>query len=393
MSQESQNQILNFTATKETWLLLTDSVHVIPTVSRVQKQHQAYFKEWKQMLLKSIQEVRLPVAPIDVIVNQLGGTSRVAEISERTLRLNQHEPYQNDNSLNDITELMDNKRMYTKEDYMKGRFFYLQNRGANWEAIQTTNSQEWNSFQLGRKKILLFSERSGFETRSFSSPETVWRESRDDSDIDVIYLSSYNPQMILSRCQSFFSNGHIQGTIAILTTEPSQRVIARSAARLLEENGAHYHCIPKDIRIPWFMVRDIFSPEGNFAWSKCMTLIMEQTSPTRSPTCHIYNEQILPGVYMLDSAVVTSERPLYDHYVESSPINRLYLMNQCLHILGFSSVKDTLDIPTVLERLIGMDLVMQKMVVGFFYEVFDHILDHLHNRGNYRMMMSRIDSR
>ena len=67
-------------------------------------------------------------------------------------------------------------------------------------------------------------------------------------------------------------------------------------------------------------------------------------------------------------------------------------MNQCLRILGFTSLNDTLNIPSVLERLIGMDFVMQKMIVGYYYEILDHVLDHLHYRGNNRSVMSIIKS-
>ena len=201
-----------------------------------------------------------------------------------------------------------------------------------------------------------------------------------------------NPSRTVSQIQAFFCRRHSHGTLTFLTTEPSQRVLARSVIHHLETIGVIYHN-PKNInQSPWFMTRDITSPEGQYAWRKCMKLIMQQTSPTVVPSCSIINLIILPGVYLSTSQVFDSERHLYEHYINSSSIVRLYLMNQCLHILGFDEWTDTLDYHRVLERLIGMDYVMQKMIVGYYYEILDYVLDHVHNRGNSRLMMSSIQS-
>ena len=393
MLEESQKNIINFTATKESWLMLSDSVHVTPTVSRVFQQHEYYLKGWKQSLLQNIHDIRLPVTPIDVIINQLGGSPCIAEISERFNCLYHHEPHQQDESIDSLSDYVTPQNVYTRNDYMKNSYFYFHNRGSSSESLHTTNTSEWISFLEGKKRVLFLSEQAGFDTLISSHSEVSWLDSPDKSDIDVVYLSiPSNPHRILNRMQGFFARSHIHGTITILTTEPSQRILARSAVRLLETHGALYQ-YPGNNQHPWFMIRNISSPEGKYAWLKCMTLIIQQISPTTIPTCRIFDELILPGIYLQASLVVSSEQSLYDHYVSSSASNRLYLMNQCLRILGFTSLNDTLDIPLVLERLIGMDFVMQKMIVGFYYEILDHVLDHLHNRGNYRLVMSTIQSR
>ena len=393
LCKESQKKIIDFTATKESWLLLPDSVHVTPTVERVVQQHQCYLREWKQFLKQIIHDIHLPVTPIDVIVNQLGGYQCVAEISERFNCVYRHEPNQQDESVNSLSDFVTPQKVYTKEDYLKNSYYYYHNRGSSIESLQTTNSIEWSSFLEGKKRVLFLSEQAGFGTYLSSYGDISWVDSPDKSDIDVVYLSiPSDPCRILNRMQGFFARSDIHGTVTFLTTEPSQRVLARSAVRLLETHGALYRYASSKTQHPWFMVRDVNSPEGHYAWLKCMTLITQQTSPTPTPSCRIFDELILPGIYLQPFLVVSSEKSLYGHYLSSSAPNRLFLMNQCLRILGFTSLNDTLNIPSVLERLIGMDFVMQKMIVGYYYEILDHVLDHLHYRGSNRSVMSIIKS-
>ena len=140
LCEESQKKIIDFTATKESWLLLPDSVHVTPTVERVVQQHQCYLREWKQFLKQVIHDIHLPVTPIDVIVNQLGGYQCVAEISERFNCVYRHEPNQQDESVNSLSDFVTPQKVYTKEDYLKNSYYYYHNRGSSIESLQTTNS-------------------------------------------------------------------------------------------------------------------------------------------------------------------------------------------------------------------------------------------------------------
>lgn len=90
-------------------------------------------------LLTAIKEVRLPVGPVDVIVNQLGGEDAVAEITEREYRL------------------------VRRGAEGEGSSFEVQVRGQTDDEVLETNRKEWEAFVGGKKKVALLSAAASFQ--------------------------------------------------------------------------------------------------------------------------------------------------------------------------------------------------------------------------------------
>ena len=100
-------------------------------------------------LLGAIKEVRLPVGPIDVIVNQLGGEDAVAEISEREYRL------------------------VRRGAEREGASFEEQSRGESDDEVLETNRKEWEAFVGGKKRVALLSAAASFQAELPPSSDSL----------------------------------------------------------------------------------------------------------------------------------------------------------------------------------------------------------------------------
>ena len=147
---------------KENLFLPEDFSHENPKATTVVYHHQVTLNKWKKSLIQMIDQLQLPVSPIDVIVNKLGGYRVVAEVSERPCRSCIHTANSHDNSVDKLTTVVSpTGETIHPSFYNSKEYHWIETRGTTAKMLWKLNEIEMSNFCSGQKLVLLLSQQAG----------------------------------------------------------------------------------------------------------------------------------------------------------------------------------------------------------------------------------------
>lgn len=133
-----------------------------PRATVVVHHHQVILYKWRKSLSQMIDQLQLPVSPIDVIVSKLGGSRAVAEVSERPCRSFIHTANSCDNSVETLMTIVSPTGELIQPSYFADKeYHWIETRGVNAKALWKLNEIEMSNFCSGQKPVLLLSLQAG----------------------------------------------------------------------------------------------------------------------------------------------------------------------------------------------------------------------------------------
>lgn len=167
MKEETKAVIASGKIPGKNWLGLSEVTHL--TVSRVKHQHEESLHAWKEDLLHTLQSVKMPVSPLDVLLNE-DRRMPTAEVSERRIRIKKHHAEIGNKT---TQEHGDSPSSSERSGYHNKDYYYIEKRGDTPEDLDRVNQMEWDTFKTGKKRVLLLSETSRFLLPQLEVPEDV----------------------------------------------------------------------------------------------------------------------------------------------------------------------------------------------------------------------------
>lgn len=167
MKRESKEVITSGKIPERNWLGLSDLRQL--TVSNIQNQHEKCLHIWKDELLRTMRSIKLPVSPLDVLLNE-DRRAPAAEVSERRIRVMRHYAGNTSHSAQESDAHQSSSEHATNDDQ---DYFYVEKRGETVKDMDQVNQREWKAFQRGEKRILVLSQTSNFLLPTLDIPEDV----------------------------------------------------------------------------------------------------------------------------------------------------------------------------------------------------------------------------
>lgn len=278
-------------------------------LKEISSHHRLLLLSIHKKLLSAIKEVRLPVGPIDVIVNQLGGEDAVAEITEREYRL------------------------VRRGAEGEGSSFEVQTRGQTDDEVLETNRKEWEAFVGGKKKVALLSAASSFQS-----------ELPPSSDALLVLYSDVHTSLPDT---SLFSSTNSSITLCVLHDAVLDSLLFDALACSLQQQGA--------VAQSSLLARTL----GKEATLRSMMRIWRELLKSRT----------LP-IACRDS--VPSEDSFSDAYLHKDASARLELVVSELRRFGLDGEEDV-TLETLACRLAGCCAGLQHAVKGILTDLVAYV--------------------
>lgn len=313
----------------------------------VQNYHLSVIDSCIDRVKSKVDEIKVPVGPYDVIVNQLGGVNTVAEVSERGLRLVVHTPGIVDESTIQLRHRME-KGDEVMTDYLDSEYFFIENRGTTWRQLYQSNRKEWESFCCGDKSICMISSAVSFPFIVSMMPsknvEIMCVSLSEDyvQSLSLIqYFSSLTPNL---KCHVFEGDVLEKPLVESFIRE----CMSRGSLPLLEDCVALKDDIAKEI------------------WRVFKHSILQPTS--------FEDQSILIHPSAISCQNLTEEDKLeVDQYNEITPIQKIGFIRSVLskHQIDM----DTFSSTVLFSRLADCNNVVKEIVMSFYNKVAQYMYE------------------
>ena len=249
------------------------------------------------------------MGPLDVILNQLGGESAIAEITEREFRL------------------MRNERETGNNAESARSSFLFQSRGESEDEIYEKNQVEWNAFTAGKKRIALISAAVGIEFQ-LSSSEPVM----------VLYCGMHS---MLPDISLFSSPCPI--TLHVFYNDVNVLALNRLLSQLKQEGAT---------------VKERFEKVTESAVEKAMELWYVFLKTGKLP--------IPCGTYMKRDE---GDQEICRRYLEGNQEFRVECVLSQVRGIGLSNLERQMSLDQVLSRIVGSSIFCRRLVVGVLQDL------------------------
>lgn len=331
---------------------------------------QTQLETLKQGLLTSIKSSRFPVNPLDELIDQLGGSTKVAEMTGRSHRILHHHPNVHDSSTDYYYQLWKddggegeptNLQLRLDNDY-----YYYEARGVKRGSEEGANMVEKNAFQNGDKKVAIISEAASAGI-SLHSDRRVKNQLKR---VHIILELPWSADKIIQQCgRSHRSNQSVPPDyVFLLSPIGGELRFLSTLSKRLKALGALTQGSRNATGALDFSGFDYDSSYARNASLLMIGTIMNQETPDDLPTAPYDKTVYLPDNYQCDFEMSEEEKSNYEEYVNNSGEGRLYLMKSWLETVGFTKeVSEKLNL--FFNRIMGLELFKQSLLISYLNDV------------------------
>lgn len=332
---------------------------------------QSRLETMKQELLKKIKSSVFPVNPLDELIDQLGGSTKVAEMTGRTHRILHHHPLVHDSSTDYYYQIWKDNNEGEGEPtnlqlHLDSEYFYYEARGVKRGSEEGANMVEKNAFQNGDKKVAIISEAASAGI-SLHSDRRVKNQLKR---VHIILELPWSADKIIQQCgRSHRSNQSIPPDyVFLLSPIGGELRFLSTLSKRLKALGALTQGSRNATGALDFSGFDYDSSYARNASLLTLGTIMNQETPDDTATAPYDKTPYLPDSYPCDLEMDAEEKSSYEEYENSSGEGRLYLMKSWLETVGFTKeVSEKLNL--FFNRIMGLELFKQSLLISYLNDV------------------------
>ena len=319
---------------------------------------QAELASMKAAIRREIDAIRLPSNPLDELIDQLGGESKVAEMTGRMYRVLRHHPGIPDSS----TEYFRAERAASHpsqpvsdaELRLNEAYFYCQSRGIKRGSGEGVNMKEKQRFQSGEKLVAIISEAAS----AGISLQSDRRVANQRKRIHIILELPWSADKVIQQCgRSHRSNQSVAPDYVFLLSAIGGEIrFTSTISARLRALGALTQGSRNATGALDFSQFDLDSQYGRRAVRLFLSAVLEPEAA-----------EYLPGDYGVRVELSEEEKAAYAQYAAANGPQRLRLMGEWLRSVGIQDEKESSAM--LFNRILGLELFKQQQLVQFLLEV------------------------
>ncbi|XP_069103404.1 protein strawberry notch homolog 1-like isoform X2 [Argopecten irradians] len=328
-------------------ILLRFITQYFPTMIEAQKPEDRVPDSWcvqaKEMLVGFAHKIPLPNSPLDEMIDQLGGTEAVAEMTGRRGRIV--------------------RRSIKDQPHYELRTQDVDSYGG----IESLNVTERNMFMAGKKLVAIISDAASTGISLHADTRAGNQRRRVHLTVELPWSADKAVQQLGRSHRSNQSSGPLY---KLLTTDlGGERRFAAAVARRLQSMGA---LTKGDRRAATGANLDEFNFDTPYG-----------RNALRSMYHHICQRTLVPGLNLTD---VTQVHKTFEEFN--------VVMQECLVLMGLIEIesvrigappkdKDTGDVSKFLNRILGLSVTRQNVIFSYFMECMKLMIQNAKTEGRY----------
>ena len=338
---------------------------------------QTQLDSMKTAILKEVNAIQLPYNPLDELIDQLGGESKVAEMTGRMYRVLRHHPGIADSStafFRSEKEASNPSQPISDSDLrLYDSYFYCQSRGIKRGSGEGINMREKQCFQNGEKLIAIISEAAS----AGISLQSDRRVANQRKRIHIILELPWSADKVIQQCgRSHRSNQSVSPDYVFLLSAIGGEIrFTSTISARLRALGALTQGSRNATGALDFSQFDLDSQYGRKAVRMFLNEVLDPEGA-----------EYLPSDYGVKVELGESEKAEYAEYAEAKVEDRLRLMGKWLRSVGIQDEKESSAM--LFNRILSLEIFKQHQLVQFLMEVGMH--SAMHRRSSRR---KRIASR
>lgn len=344
----------------------TTRTQLLDELNKIQTQ----LEQIRSRLQSLVEGLKLPVNPLDELIDQLGGESMVAEMTGRTHRILHHHPGIADSSTQYLMELKQSNRTPETVDMNELRinedYFYYEDRGIKRGSDEGINMREKELFQQGIKRVAIISEAASAGI-SLHSDRCVPNQAKR---LHIILELPWSADKIIQQCgRSHRSNQRVPPDYVFLLSAIGGEVrFISTISKRLRALGA----LTQGSRNATGAL-DFSQFDFNSSYAKKAVTLLLDTILVQSPYSKVAfsppGETLFePGVYEGILVHEDTEKTEYEAYKQASGVSRLRMMQKWLQDVDYQYERNDATV-SLFNRLLGMELWKQQILVRYLDDV------------------------
>lgn len=324
----------------------------------------------KQSLRKRIESGRFPLNPLDELVDQLGGESKVAEMTGRSHRVLRHRPGCRDSSTEYFRKekearlMEEGKEVIITDDdiHLNESYCYYESRGIKRGSDEGVNILEKKRFQNGEKLIAVISEAAS----AGISLQSDRRVPNQKKRIHIILELPWSADKMIQQCgRSHRSNQSVPPDyIFLLSAIGGEIRFISTISKRLRALGALTQGSRNATGALDFSQFDLNSQYGRAAIRVFLRSIFQ-------PSLAEYYPNDYGKVDMMSEEEIRE----YSEYQKAKQVNRLTIMELWLSSVGITWEKESNTI--LFNRILGLEIFKQHQLVQYLMDVRDEMTYHV----------------
>ncbi|XP_033761230.1 LOW QUALITY PROTEIN: protein FORGETTER 1-like [Pecten maximus] len=328
-------------------ILLRFITQYFPTMIEAQNSEDRVPDSWsvqaKEMLIDFARKISLPNSPLDEMIDQLGGTEAVAEMTGRRGRIV--------------------RKSAKDQPHYELRTQDIDNYGG----IESLNVTERNMFMAGKKFVAIISDAASTGISLHADTRAGNQRRRVHLTVELPWSADKAVQQLGRSHRSNQSSGPLY---KLLTTDlGGERRFAAAVARRLQSMGA---LTKGDRRAATGANLDEFNFDTPYG-----------RNALRSMYHHICHRTLVPGLNLAD---VSKAHKTFEEFNVS--------MQECLVLMGLIEIesvrigappkdKDMGDVSKFLNRILGLGVTKQNVIFTYFMECMKLMIQNAKTEGRY----------
>ncbi|OWF49684.1 Protein strawberry notch [Mizuhopecten yessoensis] len=328
-------------------ILLRFITQFFPTMIESQNPEDSVPDSWsvqaKTMLLDFARKISLPNSPLDEMIDQLGGTGAVAELTGRRGRIV--------------------RRSEKDQPHYELRAVDIDNYGG----VESLNVTERNMFMAGKKLVAIISDAASTGISLHADTRAGNQRRRVHLTMELAWSADKAVQQLGRSHRSNQSSGPLY---KLLTTDlGGERRFAAAVARRLQSMGA---LTKGDRRAATGANLDQFNFETPYGRNALRTMYH-----------NICQRKLVPGLKLTD---ISKVHKTFEEFNVS--------MQECLVLMGLIEIesvrigappkeKDMGDVSKFLNRILGLSVTKQNVIFNYFIECMKMIIQNAKTEGRY----------
>ena len=319
---------------------------------------QSQLDSMKSEILKEVKAIQLPCNPLDELIDQLGGESKVAEMTGRMYRVLRHHPGIPDSStayFRSEKEASNPSQPLSDSDLrLNDSYFYCQSRGIKRGSGEGINMREKQSFQSGEKLIAIISEAAS----AGISLQSDRRVANQRKRIHIILELPWSADKVIQQCgRSHRSNQSVSPDYVFLLSAIGGEIrFTSTISARLRALGALTQGSRNATGALDFSQFDLDSQYGRKAVRIFLNAVLDPE-----------DAEYLPDDYGVKVELGKTEKAEYAEYAAANGEERLQLMGKWLRSVGIQDEKESSAM--LFNRMLGLEIFKQQQLVQFLMEV------------------------